>query len=208
MVDNGVAGKYNSARSGLCTGLISMLLMSMWTGMAMALDRGTVAPEFSLPVLVNASDAQRAQAEQESVHFAVLNLSDYRGRVVYLDFWDSSCLPCRESLPMLSRLREEFARDDVEIVAVNTDSNPNDALSFLAEHPVSYPVVSDPAATTVEAYGSTALPSAYFIARDGTIHGKHQGFKASDIARIRSQLTALSDSDTYHDTYEENRGYK
>jgi thiol-disulfide isomerase/thioredoxin len=218
MVEYGVTGN-SDARSLLRAGPIVVAIVALWSNCVMAVERGGVAPGFSLPVIANASHSQRDAAKRAQTHFPVLHLEDYRGRVVYLDFWASFCLPCRESLPLLSALRDEFSRNDVEFIAVTTDSNPKDALAFLTNHPVSYPVVSDPAALTYEAYGSTALPTAYLIARDGTIRAKHQGFRSKDIAEIRSALAALSASavsyqdqpsrlDKLDPAYDEKRGYK
>ena len=111
--------------------------------------------------------------------------------MVYLDFWDSFCAPCRESFPLLDALRAEYSRDDVEILAVSLDTDPRAALSFLARHPVNYPVASDPAAITAGAYGLKGLPTAFLISRDGVVISVHRGFEPGDITTIRHKLAAL-----------------
>jgi peroxiredoxin len=176
--------------------------LSMWMCLLLwpigvgAVERGDLAHDFTLPLIANATAAHTLSATTDSstekAQFALLKLSDYRGKVVYLDFWQSSCLPCRESMPLLSEYREEFLQHDVEIVAVNTDANPRDALAFVDNYPVSYPVVSDPGAQVARAYGLKGLPTAYLIDRDGTVQGVHEGFKSQDIAQLRASLFALS----------------
>lgn len=157
-----------------------------------AIEPGDIAPDFTLPILANATDAQLRDADAADSKFALLNLSDYRNKVVYLNFWQASCAPCRESLPLLTKHRDEFAERGVEILAVNTDVNPAAALALVAKFAVNYPVVSDPGAQVASRYGLSGLPTAYLIARDGRVHQVREGFASQDIENIRATLFALS----------------
>jgi thiol-disulfide isomerase/thioredoxin len=156
-----------------------------------AVEPGDSAPDLTLPIIANASAGELSMASAQGSRYPLLTLSTYLGKVVYLDFWDSSCTPCRDSLPLLSELRATYRRSDVEIVAVNLDPDPNDALRFLSAHPVSYPVVSDPSLLSSQTYDLSALPTAFFIARDGTVHSVHHGFQNQDIETINNKLTAM-----------------
>ena len=162
----------------------SVLVLALVPLASIALDRGAAAPEFTLPLLSPA-------VESPDAFRTLLQLSDYRGKVIYLDFWDSSCSPCRRSLPLLSQLRDQFARTDIEFVAINLDTDPNAALRFLAAHPVSYPVVSDPSTRSAIDYSVASLPTAFFISRDGLVRGMHHGFQANDINKIKTILTEM-----------------
>jgi peroxiredoxin len=156
-----------------------------------AIEPGDIAPDFTLPILANPTDEQRREADAADSKFALLSLSDYRNKVIYLDFWQASCAPCRESLPLLTQHRDEFAEHGVEILAVNTDVNPADALALVAKFAVNYPVVSDPGAQVASRYGLSGLPTAYLIARDGRVHQVREGFASQDIDNIRATLFAL-----------------
>ena len=188
MNDNSATGAHKQ-----CARFSMWLCLLLWPIGVNAVERGDVAPDFTLPVLANPTATQALDANGNDSRFALLKLSDYLGKVVYLDFWQSACVPCRESLPLLSQHREEFASHGVEILAVNTDANPRDALNFVAKYPVNYPVLSDPTAQIAQMYGLTGLPTAYLIARDGRIEGVHEGFERQDFAQIRTRLIALSD---------------
>jgi peroxiredoxin len=94
-------------------------------------------------------------------------------------------------LPLLTQHRDEFAEHGVEILAVNTDVNPADALALVAKFAVNYPVVSDPGAQVASRYGLSGLPTAYLIARDGRVHQVREGFASQDIDNIRATLFAL-----------------
>jgi thiol-disulfide isomerase/thioredoxin len=77
-----------------------------------------VAPDFTLPLLNGSGQA---------------SLSDYEGKVVYLSFWASWCLPCRQEMPYLSQLRARHHEDGFEVLAVNVDNDPELARAFAAE---------------------------------------------------------------------------
>ena len=147
----------------------------------LAVEKGEVAPDFTLPPL-RVAEIRLAQT---------VSLAEYRGKVVYLDFWDSWCAPCRESLPALDALREEFSRAEFEIVAVNLDADPAAGRRFLSRYPVGYPVASDPGARVSVTYELKGLPTAFLIGRDGVVRHVHQGFRIEDMRKIRAQLVAL-----------------
>jgi|CXWL01.1.fsa_nt_gi thiol-disulfide isomerase/thioredoxin len=120
-----------------------------------------------------------------------IKLADLKGKVVLVDFWASWCSPCLKSLPLYDALRKEFDRSDFEILAVSVDEEIEDARSFLATHPVSYPVVHDGGGVTALAYGLKAMPSSYLIDRAGVVHARHAGFKEADIDALRTEIQSL-----------------
>jgi len=120
-----------------------------------------------------------------------LDLSDYRGKVVYVDFWASWCLPCRISLPLLNELYNELRAEGFEVVAINVDENREDLLHFLQQCPVDFTIAVDPEGKCPEAYEVVAMPSSYLIDRKGIIRHVHRGFRKEDIEAIRQLVRAL-----------------
>ena len=120
-----------------------------------------------------------------------LSLAELQGKVVYLDFWASWCGPCRKSFPVLEQLRQQLGSQGFEVLAVNVDEFEADALQFLTELPVSYPVVRDGSGTTPKAYGILGMPTAYLIGRDGVVRLVHAGFKTSDVEKLRVEIIKL-----------------
>lgn len=118
-------------------------------------------------------------------------LEQYRGKVVYLDFWASWCLPCRQSFPALSSLRERYADQGFEVIAVNLDENHQHALQFLAQFPVNYPVVAGFGTEVAEQYGVEVMPTGYFIDANGVIRLIHKGFKSEHAHFLEAILQKL-----------------
>jgi thiol-disulfide isomerase/thioredoxin len=73
-----------------------------------------------------------------------ISLSDYRGKVVFIDFWASWCPPCLASLPAYDKMYRELGNAEFEFIAINVDEDTEDGIFFLEDHPVSYPVLADP----------------------------------------------------------------
>lgn len=149
---------------------IALLLSAQ---LSLALEAGDKAPDFRLPLLT-----QQGQ----------MTLSGYKGKVVYVDFWASWCGPCRKSLPLLNELRTELKGQGFEVLAINLDEDVKDARAFLKEFPVSYPTLYDGEGKTPTAFGLRGMPTSYLIDRQGRIQSVHQGFKPSDISKIRAEV--------------------
>jgi len=120
-----------------------------------------------------------------------MSLESLRGKVVYLDFWASWCGPCRVSFPQLEQLRHELGPDGFEVLAINVDEEEADARQFLADVPVSYPVVRDGEGITPQTYGILGMPTGYLIDRQGVVREIHQGFRKSDGDKLRTAIIAL-----------------
>ncbi len=106
-----------------------------------------------------------------------LDLSEYRGKVVVLDFWASWCVPCRRSFPWLNSMSEKYSGDGLVIVGVNLDRERASAAEFLDEFPARFRIAYDTDAKLATQYGVQAMPSSFVIGRNGEIEAQHLGFK-------------------------------
>lgn len=164
------------ARCGPLVGLVLWLLAPLGTVWAVTAVVGHQAPEFSLPSL-------------HAGHGSV-DLSQYHGKVVYLDFWSAWCAPCRRTMPVLDALRREFPRTDFEVIGVNVDPEAADGRRFLDQTAVSYPVVADPAGRVAGRFGVTVLPAGVLIDRQGVVRSAHHG-DPLEPGRLRARLLDL-----------------
>jgi DsbE subfamily thiol:disulfide oxidoreductase len=98
-----------------------------------------------------------------------VSLKDFRGKVVFLNFWATWCEYCREEMPAMERLYQEFRGKGLEIVGVNVKDKRSDALAFVKKLRVTYPIVLDPDGQVGLLYGAFGMPLSYLIDRNGTV---------------------------------------
>ncbi len=120
-----------------------------------------------------------------------LDLQKYRGKVIYLDFWATWCPPCKKSMPFQNALRNELHEQGFEVIAINVDEDSEDARKLLQEYPVDYLIAMDPSGQCPKQYGVMAMPSVYFIDRQGIIRFIHLGFRKRDEKEIRNHVMEL-----------------
>jgi thiol-disulfide isomerase/thioredoxin len=122
---------------------------------------------------------------------APFQLNQLRGRVVYLDFWASWCVPCRISFPALDQLHKKYRGRGFEVVAVNKDVVAADIGRFLARIPVGFTLVADPGDKIVRDYQVKSMPSGYVLDRKGRVRYVHEGFRSDTAAQIETQIVDL-----------------
>ena len=126
------------------------------------------APAFALPVA--AGDGAMSGDR--------ISLEDLRGQVVLLDFWASWCAPCRQSIPILNRVRDRYASRGVSVVGVNVEPHLDRGGLFTAHRAfgAQFPSVQDtPAGELQEAYRVRSLPTLVLIGPDGVIRHVSSG---------------------------------
>lgn len=103
-------------------------------------------------------------------------LSDYKGKTIFLNFWATWCGPCREEMPYIDELYEEYNKnqDDVIILGVASpnlgrEGSEEDVKSFLSENDYGFPVVFDDGGSMIIQYGISAFPSTLIIDKEGYI---------------------------------------
>ena len=115
----------------------------------------------------------------------VQRLSDYRGQVVWLNFWATTCGPCRRELPVMQRLSEEFGDRGLAIVAINFTESAGSALGFWDELKLGLPILLDSEGEVARQYRLFGLPDHFFIDRDGTLRSFELGVLTEDEMRER-----------------------
>ncbi len=117
-----------------------------------------------------------------------VNLSDYKGQVVYLDFWASWCGPCKQSFPAMNDWQKKYSAQGLKIIAVNVDENKADATNFLKGTPAQFTIVFDAAQQVVKQYNVKSMPSSFLIDKQGNIIEIHQGFKPEETAELEAKI--------------------
>src|SRR5215471_9027272 len=114
-----------------------------------------------------------------------LALSDYKGKVILLDFWATWCPPCRKEIPGYIELYNTYKSRGLVVVGVSMDDSPSDVKKFVKQIKMNYPIVMGAGRDDlVPAFGELPLPTSFVIARDGKICAKHDGITAkADVER-------------------------
>ena len=123
---------------------------------------------------------------------AALDLSRHAGKVVYVDFWASWCIPCLAAFPWMNALQEELGEEGLVFVGVNTSDVPEAAARFLEQVPAAFEIVMDEDGSIARAYGvGENLPVAYIYGRDGALVARHEGFNERAAPHYAEELRAF-----------------
>lgn len=124
-------------------------------GLIQAPQEGFLAPDFDLETL--GSDR--------------LSTNQLEGKAVILNFWASWCPPCRAEMPDFQQASQEYAGSDLLIIGINATSQDTrgNAISFLQENNITFPIALDPQGTAASDYQVHSLPTTFFIDSHGVI---------------------------------------
>ena len=116
------------------------------------------------------------------------DLGSLRGKPVLLDFWATWCMPCRESMPHLAKLYDEFKEKGLALVSVSKDDDSADAARFIAKRKYSWLNVADPKSESDGDWGESGIPRLVLIGKDGKVLFESEGFDDAQEVKIRAAL--------------------
>jgi cytochrome c biogenesis protein CcmG, thiol:disulfide interchange protein DsbE len=150
-----------------------VVLATLLCSVASAMKVGDVAPDFT-----------RADLSGKQ-----LQLSKQRGKLVLLNFWASWCAPCREEMPTFSKWQQDWRAKGLQVIGVSMDDDVSEVKSFLAAHPVSYPIVMGDAKLAEHFGGVLGLPLSYLIDAQGRVVARYQG--EADLKKMEAKVKEL-----------------
>ncbi len=155
---------------------IARSLAALAAGLALsaaahALEPGAAAPELNLPGANG-----------------TVKLADYRGKVVYVDFWASWCKPCLQSFPWMNEMQERYGAKGFQVIGVNVDARSDDARKFLAETPAKFVVAFDTRGEAPKSYAIKGMPTSFLVGPDGKVLVQHAGFRDADRAELEAKI--------------------
>ena len=161
-------------RSGLPAALLSLVLSAGCYSNSRPPHVGSPAKEFSVT---------------DSDH--TVNLNQYRGQVVLVNFWATWCPPCVEELPSLMTLQERMKGRGLVVVGVSIDVDGDAYHRFLKLHGINFVTVRDPEQKVAGMYGTSGWPETYIIDRQGVLRRKFVGpvdWNAPDVVAFLSRM--------------------
>ena len=158
--------------------LISLLLINLiMINSVFSADKSTnkKAPEFNL----------------SGLNSETIELSNYKGKVVYLDFWATWCGPCRKSFPWMNEMQKKYQSQGLEIIAVSLDAKKKMVETFLKKYPADFTIALDPDGESGDSYKVRVMPSSYIIDRNGDIIERHMGFRTKDKDKLEEMIKSV-----------------
>lgn len=117
---------------------------------------GYLAPDFTLPELNKGS----------------VTLSDYRGKIVFINFWATWCPTCDEEMASMEKLYQQFKDKDFEMLTINIDKERDIVEQYLKKNNLTFPVLLDPKNVTGKHYQTTGVPETFILDKSGVIVSK------------------------------------
>jgi len=118
-------------------------------------------------------------------------LADYRGKAVLVNFWATWCVPCRDEMPSIERLRASLKGRPFAVLAVNLAEPESRIRKFLEVVPVGFTVLVDRDTKTAKAWQAKLLPATYIVGPDGAIRYRHLGELDWSKPEVRAAILAL-----------------
>lgn len=165
-----------------------LLLSAVWIGLTAAFAPATTAGGTPFPQVGFASP----DFELSAMDGSKVKLSDFRGKVVFLNFWASWCPPCRAEMPAIQKFTSAYPPEQVAILSVNATNQDNlkDVQTFIAEYGLTFPVLLDIDGNVNRIYQIQALPSSFFIDAKGEIRKVVIGGPLTE-AMLRAEISQL-----------------
>lgn len=155
--------------------LVLALTLACFFGASTAgadLTVGSRAPAFSLRTLEGRT----------------VTLASLRGKVVFLDFWASWCVPCREEFPVLQRLHQRYFDRGLRVVGITVDQEASNARAFVQRTRATFTILHDSSRSIAERYSPPSMPTSFLIDKEAVIRKINRGFEPSHADRFERQV--------------------
>ena len=152
-----------------------------------------LAAAFVLPAFATSTSAPAPSFQLSGRGGKTINLSQFKGQVVMINFWATWCGPCRQEMPLLEDIYKKYKPMGFTLVGVNVEPDAKGAEAWLSKQkPVSFPIAFDTDSKVSKMYKVAGMPSTVFVDRKGNIRVMHKGYKPGDedfyLTQIRSML--------------------
>ncbi len=122
----------------------------------------------------------------------VYRLSDFRGRVVIVNFWATWCPPCREEMPSMQRAWEQLQTEGILMVGINVGEDEDTIFQFTADYPVDFPLLMDSDSAVTGQWPVRGLPTTYVVDPAGRLVYQAIGSREWDDPALLALVRALS----------------
>ena len=152
-----------------------------------------LAAAFVLPAIAATSSGPAPAFKLSARGGKSVDLAQFKGQVVMINFWASWCVPCRQEMPLLEEIYKKYKPMGFTMLGVNVEPKQQDAEAFLAKlsKPVTFPVAWDVDSKVSKLYKVAGMPTTVFIDRKGNVREIHKSYKSGDENYYLTQIRSL-----------------
>lgn len=161
------------------------VMFALWFFLSAAHAADTTTPQ-TLPPLPKPFPAPNFTLQGEDGK--TYRLSDYRGKVVVLNFWATWCPPCRYEMPSMERAYGKLKGEKIALLAINVGETEDQVFEFTGKYPVTFPLLLDTEGAIVPRYPVIALPTTFVIDPRGMVTHRAVGGREWDDEQLLAQL--------------------
>ena len=163
-------------------------MMPRYAGLAV---RTLAVLAVALPALATSSSAPAPDFTLPSNAGKTVNLSQYKGQVVMINFWATWCGPCRQEMPLLESIYKKYNKMGFTLIGVNVEPDSKPAEDWLKATPVSFPILFDTKSEVSKMYEVSGMPSTVILDRKGNVAFIHHGYKPGDENEYQDSIRKL-----------------
>jgi peroxiredoxin len=146
---------------------------------------------FALPALALSTSKPAPQFSLAARGGKTVNLAQYKGQVVMINFWATWCGPCRQEMPLLENIYKKYNKAGFTLLGVNVEPDSKPAEDWLKATPVSFPILFDTKSEVSKLYEVSGMPSTVIVDRKGNVRVIHHGYKPGDENEYQDNIRKL-----------------
>lgn len=120
-----------------------------------------------------------------------VSLTSLRGKVLVINFWATWCPPCRDEIPYLNILHDQYKNRGVRVLGISTDPSDARVEDFINFNPIDYTVLMDRDGSVARKYRAYSIPTTFIIDKDGIIAGRYYIVDSTTLFDIRLRIESL-----------------
>ena len=115
-------------------------------------------------------------------------MTQNKGKVVYVDFWASWCVPCRKSFPWMNAMQAKHQSQGLVVLSINLDAQVSLAEKFLIQTPANFAIIYDQKGVLAKKFQLKGMPSSYLFNRQGKLINAHSGFNGKKQQKYEQEI--------------------
>jgi len=186
----------------VCSGLAALTFFN--TDLSAKTDRRGMDRLFSIVGVIKVPPAKDpVRINLKDMNGKNISLSDFKGKIVFLNFWTTWCPTCRIEMPSMEKLHQKLKNKDFAMVTINLQESASQVKSFFEEFKLTFTALLDPTGEIGALFGIRAIPTTYILDKTGKIIGMVNGPREWDSKASITLFENLIDNDAVAASTEE-----